>query len=74
MKIKTTNSLMKYLRNHHNIKIEGSKNKLSLLNNGYYHSYKGYRYITRQNNKAIIRDYKDLEAMINYDMGLKRIL
>lgn len=65
---------MKYLRNHHNIKIEGSKNKLSLLNNGYYHSYKGYRYITRQNNKAIIRDYKDLEAMINYDMGLKKIL
>lgn len=74
MEIKTINSLMKYLREKHKINIKGSKNKLSLLNNGYYHSYKGYRYINNQSNKAIIRDYKDLEAVINYDMNLKRIL
>ena len=74
MKVKTINSLMKYMRNHHHIRIEGSKSKNSLLNNGYYHSYKGYRYINNKYNKAIIDNYCDLEALINYDLRLKKIL
>ena len=65
---------MKYMRNHHNINVSGSKNKKSLINNGYYHLYKGYRYINNDKNKAIINDFSDLEAMINYDIKLKQIL
>ena len=41
MEVKTTNSLMKYLRDNHNIKIFGSKDKQNLINYGYYHGYKG---------------------------------
>ena len=47
MKIKTTNALMKYLRENHNMIINGSKDKRNLINMGYYHGYKGYRYINR---------------------------
>lgn len=43
MKVRTTNALMKYLREKHNISIEGTKDKKNLKNIGYYHGYKGYR-------------------------------
>jgi len=45
MKVKTTNALMKYLRDKHKIAIGNSKDKRNLINIGYYHGYKGYRYI-----------------------------
>ena len=49
--IKTINGLMKYLRNNHNIKINGSTDKQKLKCVGYYHGYKGYRYIKKPNNR-----------------------
>ena len=36
MKVKTTNALMKYLREEHNISIDGTKDKKNLRNIGYY--------------------------------------
>ena len=36
MKVKTTNALMKYLREQHNISIDGSKDKKNLRNIGKY--------------------------------------
>ena len=50
MKVRTTNALMKYLREKHNISIEGTKDKRNLRNIGYYHGYKGYRYINNPQN------------------------
>ena len=35
MKVKTTNALMKYLREKHNIAINGSEDKINLRNIGY---------------------------------------
>jgi len=35
--VKSTNSLMKYLRDKHNINISGSNQKRKLRNVGYYH-------------------------------------
>ena len=43
MNVKTTNALMKYLREFHNISINGSADKKNLRNIGYYPGYKGYR-------------------------------
>lgn len=54
MKIKTTNALMKYLRDTHNISIGDSKDKRNLINIGYYHGYKGYRYINNPQNRIKI--------------------
>ena len=49
--IKSINGLMKYLRKKHNIQIDGSRHKKQLKSIGYYHGYKGYRYIKKPKNK-----------------------
>ena len=59
MRVKTTNALMKYLRDKHNIKIGGSKDKLNLINMGYYHGYKGYRYINSPANKISLTSFDE---------------
>ena len=43
--VKTINSLMAYLREENAINIKGSLHKRKLRNLGYYHGYKGYRFI-----------------------------
>ena len=43
---KTTDSLMRYLRDKKGIAISGSEQKRKLMNIGNYHGYKGSRYIT----------------------------
>lgn len=45
LKVKSIDSLMKYLRDTHYIAIEGTVYKRKLRNIGYYHGFKGYRYI-----------------------------
>ena len=46
-KAKTINGLMVHLRDDCNIDINGSKEKLQLVQYGYYHGYKGYRFLKR---------------------------
>lgn len=52
-KVKSINSLMAYLRDKHGIRIGGSIQKRKLRNIGYYHGYKGYRYIARPHNRIM---------------------
>ena len=74
MKVKTTNALMKYLRDSHNISISSSKDKRNLINIGYYHGYKGYRYINKPQNRINITDFKEIVSMVNFDNKLKSLL
>lgn len=74
MKVKTTNALMKYLRDVHNISIGGSKDKRNLINIGYYHGYKGYRYIKNPQNMINIKSFKELVSIVNFDAKLKSLL
>ena len=74
MKIKTTNALMKYLRNAHNISIDGAKDKRNLINIGYYHGYKGYRYINNPQNRITINSFKEIVSIVNFDSKLKSLL
>ena len=46
----TINQLMKYLRNHHSISVKSNQAQ-SLRNIGYYHGYKGYRFIRNPNSR-----------------------
>ena len=57
MRVKTTNALMKYLRDNHHINIGNSKDKRNLRNIGYYHGYKGYRYIKHPQNRINIKNF-----------------
>lgn len=72
-KPKTVNSLMKYLRDNKNINISGSKEKRMLMNMGYYHGYKGYRFFTSSNNKANYKSFFELESVYNFDSKLKSL-
>lgn len=73
MKIKTTNALMKYLRDEHNILIRDSKDKRDLINIGYYHGYKGYRYINNPDNMLDITDFRQIVSIFEFDSSLKKI-
>ena len=44
MSYKTTDALMRHLRDDSGIKISGGKQKRQLINTGYFHGYKGYRF------------------------------
>ena len=74
MRVKTTNALMKYLRDTHNISISDSKDKRNLINIGYYHGYKGYRYINNPQNRIDIKDFKEIVSIVNFDSKLKSLL
>lgn len=69
--VKSINSLMAYMRDKHNITIKGSSQKIKLKNIGYYHGYKGYRYITNPLNRIPYTDFNEILAINNFDMKLK---
>ncbi|QQK81335.1 Abi family protein [Salicibibacter cibi] len=70
---KRTNGLMKHLRDVHGISIEGSKNKKDLLNMGYYHGYKGYRFIKKSNDRIPYTDFDEIVAIYQFDVQLKTL-
>lgn len=69
---KRTDGLMKHLRAS-GIEINGSKQKRELLNMGYYHGYKGYRFIKKSTNTIPFTDFEELSAIYNFDMNLKTL-
>lgn len=72
-KVKSINSLMAYLRDEHKISINGSRQKRLLRNIGYYHGYKGYRYINSPSNRINYRDFNEIISVNNFDMNLKAL-
>ncbi|MGN0831332.1 MAG: Abi family protein [Candidatus Ornithospirochaeta sp.] len=72
MAYKTTNGLMKHLRDS-GIQISGSKQKNQLMNTGYFHGYKGYRFFTTPSKRIPFTSYKELYATIQYDTKLKAL-
>lgn len=73
MGYKTTDGLMRHLRNN-GIEISGSRQKRQLINSGYYHGYKGYRFFKQSENKLPFVSYNEVYATINYDSELKSLL
>ncbi len=71
---KEIDSLMEYLRTHHNISINGISEKQELRNIGYYHGYKGYRYINNPENRVQYNTFEELLNVYNFDMKLKSML
>lgn len=70
---KTTDSLMRYLRDVKGIEIRGSTQKRKLMNIGYYHGYKGYRYIHKASNIIPYSDFNELIAVYEFDAQLKAL-
>jgi abortive infection bacteriophage resistance protein len=72
--VKSIDSLMKYLRDNHHIDISGSSQKRKLRNMGYYHGFKGYRYINSPTNRIPYNDFNQIVAVNDFDMKLKALL
>lgn len=70
----TINGLMRHLRNNCNIQISGSHQKQQLISYGYYHGYKGYRFVRNSNNRLPFTDFSEVVAVIEYDNNLKAAL
>jgi len=76
---KTINSLMKHMRDKHNIDIgigvhRGGTHKKELGNIGYYHGYKGYRFIKNINNPINFNDFNEIIDINKFDMSLKALI
>ena len=72
MSYKTTDGLMRHLRNN-GIAISGSKQKRQLVNTGYFHGYKGYRFFGNSKNRLPFISYEEIYATIQYDTKLKSL-
>lgn len=71
---KSTNELMIYLRKNKGIRIYGSSDKRKLMNIGYYHGYKGYRYVSNPANKIPYTEFGELVSIYDFDTQLKSLL
>ncbi|MDW0117979.1 Abi family protein [Sporosarcina thermotolerans] len=71
---KSINALMKHLRTKHGIEIQGSRNKRDLMNMGYFHGFKGYRFIGQPNNIIPFQDFDELVAINKFDTQIKSLL
>lgn len=72
MGYKSIDGLMRHLRNS-GIAISGSKQKRQLVNSGYYHGYKGYRFFHTSSRKIPFTTYEEINATIQYDSQLKAL-
>lgn len=71
---KTINGLLKYMRDKKDISINGSKEKKQLMNIGYFHGYKGYRFVRNPEQELKYNDFSELMAVYEFDMHIKSIL
>ena len=65
---------MRHLRDEHNISINGSKNKRDLLNMGYYHGFKGYRFIGQSENRIQFSNFDEVVGIYEFDSNLNTLL
>ena len=70
---KSTDAIMRHLRNN-GIAISGSSQKQQLINTGYFHGYKGYRFFMSSHRKLPFTSYNEINATIQYDTKLKSLL
>lgn len=70
---KNSNALMRHIRNYHNIEIKGSAHKRHLLNMGYYHGYKRFRFIKNKNNQQSYSNFSQIQEIHKFDIELKKL-
>ena len=55
------------------IEFTNDTQKQQLINNGYYHGYKGYRFLGLAKNRINFTNYSEVNALIEYDSHLKTL-
>lgn len=72
MGYKNMDGLMRHLRKN-GVTISGSTQKRQLMNTGYFHGYKGYRFYKTSNNRLPFTSYEEVYATVQYDTHLKAL-
>lgn len=65
--------LLNYLKGNKNISIPATQEK-DLRNIGYYHGYKGYRFIRTSSNKIQFSNIKEIIVLNKFDLDLKTLI
>lgn len=65
--------LVNYLKQNKNISIPATQEK-DLRNIGYYHGYKGYRFIRTSSNKIQFSNIKEVIVLNKFDLDLKTLM
>lgn len=73
MGYKKIDDLVEHL-NENGIEISGNEQKRNLINTGYYHGYKGYRFFKDASNRLPFSSYDEIYSTIQYDEQLKEKL
>lgn len=68
----TIYQLMKYLRSNHNITVKGNQAQ-DLRNIGYYHGFKGYRFVRVPSQRIYFSSLDEVIALNKFDMQLKTL-
>lgn len=68
----TIYQLMKYLRKHHSVAVKSNQAR-ALRNIGYYHGYKGYRFIRQPRQRISFTSLDEVIALNSFDMQLKTL-
>lgn len=69
---KSTDGLMRHLRDN-GIDISGSRQKRLLINSGYFHGYKGYRFYKNASQRLPFSSFDEIYYTIDYDTKLKSL-
>lgn len=72
-KPKSIEDLMAILRQEKGIAIAGAEQEQALRTMGYYHGYKGYRYIRTPGNRIAYTRFEELAAIYDFDVQLKAL-
>jgi len=72
-KPKTTDGLMRHMRDNKNIQISGSKEKIQLRNIGYFHGYKGYNFFFDKSDELVFNNFNELHSLYEFDSELKSL-
>lgn len=70
---KSTDALMRHIRDKHHINVSGSNGKQALLDMGHFHGYKAYR-IDRHAPSIGLTDFQQVQAVHKFDNRLKALM
>ncbi|WP_412519684.1 Abi family protein [Staphylococcus simulans] len=70
---KTTDGLMRHIRNNKDIKIKGSKQKRQLQNIGYFPGYKGYSFFQNKNTPLYFENFDEVVSLYEFDSNIKTL-
>jgi len=70
---KSTNSLMRHIRDNHHIEIYGANDKKNLLRMGYFHGYKAYKFNKDVQHEFVLNDFQEIKHIYQFDNELKSV-